>query len=250
MYELQPIQEKPSKRAPQGSASQGKPQIPRGKSSRGRFWPGFVAGIFAFVTLAALGLALTLVGYAAIARDLPSPSELRTRASTFQSTRIYDREGNLLNETFDPDAGKRIEVPLDRMSQHVVRRHDRHRGRQLLPPPGRRPGRPGPRRLLCHPGTRRGGRRLDYYAAAGQTRAADARDVGDTQDQGGDPRRRDHAPLQQERNPGDVPQRGFLRQHGLRDRRRGRNLFWQGCRRPHAGGGIAARRPAAAARLL
>ena len=120
MYELQPIQEKPSKRSSQGGAPQGKPPTARRKNSRGRFWPGFVAGIFAFVTLAALGLAMALVGYAAIARDLPSPSELRTRASTFQSTRIYDREGNLLNETFDPDAGKRIEVALDRMSKYVV----------------------------------------------------------------------------------------------------------------------------------
>ena len=70
MYELQPIQEKPSKRSPQGGAPQGKPPTARRKNSRGRFWPGFVAGIFAFVTLAALGLAMALVGYAAIARDL------------------------------------------------------------------------------------------------------------------------------------------------------------------------------------
>ena len=61
-----------------------------------------------------------LVGYAAIARDLPSPNELRQRASTFQSTRIFDREGNLLNETFDPNAGRRIEVPLAQMSPYVA----------------------------------------------------------------------------------------------------------------------------------
>ncbi|MBK8047119.1 MAG: PBP1A family penicillin-binding protein [Anaerolineales bacterium] len=104
MYELQPT-------------PQPKPVSPR---REGRFWRGFVSGMLAFITLAALGLTLLLLGYGFIARDLPSPGELRERASDFQSTRIYDREGNLLNETFDPDTGRRIEVPLDKMSPQVV----------------------------------------------------------------------------------------------------------------------------------
>ena len=111
MYELQPISSPPP-HAPQRTPAQ--------SGRRGRFLPGFIAGVFAFVTLGALALAATLVGYAAIAQDLPSPSELSTRASSFQSTRIYDREGNLLNETFDPNAGRRIEVSLDRVSPFVV----------------------------------------------------------------------------------------------------------------------------------
>ena len=70
--------------------------------------------------LALLGTGTLLIGYAAMARDLPSPSELRQRASTFQTTRIYDREGNLLNEAFDPTMGRRIEVPLATISPYVV----------------------------------------------------------------------------------------------------------------------------------
>ena len=110
MYELQPL---PPPQSP-------KPRAARRQAAGSRFWPGVVSGIFAFVALAALVLAILLIGYAAIARDLPSPNELRQRASAFQSTRIFDREGNLLNETFDPNAGRRIEVPLERMAPTVA----------------------------------------------------------------------------------------------------------------------------------
>ena len=79
-----------------------------------------MSGVFAFITLAALMLAGVLIGYALMARDLPSPDELRQRASTFQSTRIYDREGNLLNETFDPNEGRRVEVSLGQMAPYVT----------------------------------------------------------------------------------------------------------------------------------
>ncbi len=81
---------------------------------------GFVGGIVTFLVAAAFGLGAALIGYAVIASDLPSPSELTNRASSFQSTRILDREGNLLNETFDPNAGRRTVVPLDQMSPYLV----------------------------------------------------------------------------------------------------------------------------------
>jgi 1A family penicillin-binding protein len=110
MYELQPI---PSKRLrPTGNAPA--PTRPR------RFWQGFGIGVLIFVILAVLGIGGLLIGYATMARDLPSPSELRARASTFQTTRIYDREGNLLNEAFDPNTGRRIEVALANISPYVI----------------------------------------------------------------------------------------------------------------------------------
>ncbi len=110
MYELQPVQ--PKRTRPPGTS----PAQPK----RNRFWRGFAGGALLFVMLAVLGAGVLLIGYAAMARDLPSPSELRQRASTFQTTRIYDREGNLLNEAFDPDTGRRIEVSLDTVSPYVV----------------------------------------------------------------------------------------------------------------------------------
>jgi len=108
MYELQPVQ-------PRRSRQPGTPPAPRS-----RFWRGFAGGALLFVMLAVLGAGVLLIGYAAMARDLPSPSELRQRASTFQTTRIYDREGNLLNEAFDPNTGRRIEVSLDTVAPYVV----------------------------------------------------------------------------------------------------------------------------------
>ncbi len=110
MYELQPFQ--PKRARPSGPAP--------APTQRGRFWRGFASGALLFVMLAVLGAGVLLIGYAAMARDLPSPGELRQRASTFQTTRIYDREGNLLNEAFDPNMGRRIEVSLATLSPSIV----------------------------------------------------------------------------------------------------------------------------------
>jgi membrane peptidoglycan carboxypeptidase len=67
-----------------------------------------------------LALGVLLVGYAAIARDLPMPDELQARASHFASTLIYDRDGNVLNEVGDPNFGRRTAVPLDRISPYLI----------------------------------------------------------------------------------------------------------------------------------
>ncbi|HMN28316.1 MAG TPA: PBP1A family penicillin-binding protein, partial [Caldilineaceae bacterium] len=83
-----------------------------------------MTGILAFVALAAFALSAALIGYALIARTLPSPKDLRAEASSFQSTRIYDREGGLLYETIDPNdpnAGRRIEVPLANISPYLIK---------------------------------------------------------------------------------------------------------------------------------
>jgi 1A family penicillin-binding protein len=76
--------------------------------------------MLAFVACAALVSAFLLLGYGLIARDLPAPAELRQRASSFQTTRIYDRAGNLLNEAFDPNMGRRTEVTLGEISPALI----------------------------------------------------------------------------------------------------------------------------------
>ncbi len=81
---------------------------------------GLLAGMATFAILALFGVGILLIGYATIASRLPSPGDLTSRASSFQSTRIYDRNGVLLNETFDPDAGRRTAVPLVRMSPYLL----------------------------------------------------------------------------------------------------------------------------------
>ena len=60
------------------------------------------------------------IGYSLVAVDLPRPSELRNRASTFETARIYDRNGELLYALADPNAGNRTYVPLDRISPWLV----------------------------------------------------------------------------------------------------------------------------------
>ncbi len=84
------------------------------------FTQGALSGVLAFLLLAMFGVGALLIGYAAIAATLPAPSELSNRTSTFQTTRIYDREGNLLNETFDPNAGRRTIVPLEQISPYLI----------------------------------------------------------------------------------------------------------------------------------
>jgi membrane peptidoglycan carboxypeptidase len=95
--------------------SQPRPTTPRSPLGR-----GLVAGAVTFAILALFGAGLLLISYAAIAATLPAPSELADRTSTFQTTRIYDRDGNLLNETFDPNAGRRTAVPLAQISPALI----------------------------------------------------------------------------------------------------------------------------------
>ncbi|MEX1019394.1 MAG: transglycosylase domain-containing protein, partial [Litorilinea sp.] len=76
--------------------------------------------MLAFIVAAMLGIGLALIGYSAIAVGLPNSEEIQSRASDFQSSRILDREGALLYESFDLNAGRRVVVPLERMSPYLL----------------------------------------------------------------------------------------------------------------------------------
>ena len=64
--------------------------------------------------LALLGM---IIGYVALASQLPPVEELRERQLDFASSRIYDRNGNLLYEITDPTTGKRTYVTINQISQ-------------------------------------------------------------------------------------------------------------------------------------
>lgn len=81
---------------------------------------GVVMGFLATAFLVFLAVAAMIGVYAYYARELPLPQELYQRASPFKSTRIYDRNGRLLFEVFDPNAGRRTIVPYDQIPQVVV----------------------------------------------------------------------------------------------------------------------------------
>lgn len=73
------------------------------------------------VVLILLGVGSFLVyKYFTIAASLPSVDDLRSRASQFETTRIVDRNGSVIYEIIDPNAGKRTFVPLERMSPYII----------------------------------------------------------------------------------------------------------------------------------
>jgi len=84
----------------------------------------FVRGLVVVLVSALLVLCVAsgalVAAYAYVAAHLPSPEELSVRASTFESTKIYDRNGMPLYEVFDPNGGRRTEVPLWRVPQDVI----------------------------------------------------------------------------------------------------------------------------------
>lgn len=77
-------------------------------------------GLFSSILVVLGVLTFMLIQYYSIASTLPDVDDLKTRASTFETTRILDRNGNLLYEILDPTAGRRTYVPLDQISPFLV----------------------------------------------------------------------------------------------------------------------------------
>lgn len=114
------------------------PQLPEPTSKLGAWWkktgPGslskgqgwgcvlrmMVIGLFIGVVLAIGTGSAAIYYYNRIASTLPEVQDLRERAAKFETTRILDREGNILYELLDPNAGRRTYVPLDEISPFLV----------------------------------------------------------------------------------------------------------------------------------
>ncbi len=84
---------------------------------------GAVASFFIAFTALAIGmvvLSLAVMGglFAYFTHDLPQFDP--NRLAQFETSRIYDRYGNLLEEISDPQNGTRDEVPLDKISPFLV----------------------------------------------------------------------------------------------------------------------------------
>ncbi len=78
------------------------------------FW-----GVIAVVGLFFLGLMGITVGYIYLASQIPSTEELRSHELNFASSRILDRDGNLLYEAMDANAGRRTYVPISQISKYL-----------------------------------------------------------------------------------------------------------------------------------
>lgn len=76
--------------------------------------------VFTLVLVALCGVSLLFYQYYRIAAQLPDITDLREKASQFETTRILDRNGNVLYEILDPNAGRRTYVPLSKISPFLV----------------------------------------------------------------------------------------------------------------------------------
>jgi penicillin-binding protein 1C len=80
----------------------------------------FVIFLFSTVLILLCGFSFALYQYYTIAKDLPNVDELRQKISKFETTRILDRDGNVLYEILDPTAGRRTYVSLAKISPYFV----------------------------------------------------------------------------------------------------------------------------------
>ncbi|HEY2981121.1 MAG TPA: transglycosylase domain-containing protein, partial [Anaerolineales bacterium] len=90
------------------------------RKSAGCLLRGMIVMAFLFVIVGLCLGSIALYQYYSIARALPAVGDLRERASQFETTRILDRNGNLLYEILDPSAGRRTYVPLDKIDPDAV----------------------------------------------------------------------------------------------------------------------------------
>ncbi len=97
-----------------------KPPRADGAGRSGCLVRGVVIAAFSLVIIAILGLSFILVQYFTIAAGLPSVDDLRQYASQFETTRIYDRNGNLIYEILDPNAGRRTYTNLEEVSPFLI----------------------------------------------------------------------------------------------------------------------------------
>lgn len=80
----------------------------------------FFFGLSIIILTAVCALSIMFFEYYRIASTLPSIADLRQRASQFETTRILDRNGDLLYEILDPTAGRRTYIPLAKISPYLV----------------------------------------------------------------------------------------------------------------------------------
>jgi len=104
-----------------------KPPKPPKSSDNGGFrqaWGCFIKMILIGLFVIILGIivvgSIGVYQYYKIAQSLPPVEELREKAAKFETTRILDRNGNVIYEIIDPNAGRRTYVPLEKISPYLI----------------------------------------------------------------------------------------------------------------------------------
>jgi 1A family penicillin-binding protein len=76
-----------------------------------------------FFSLVLIGILVSVQAaasaYAAINRDLPSINQISSR-ETYKTAQVFDRNGKLLWEFYNQDAGRRTVVPINEISQYLI----------------------------------------------------------------------------------------------------------------------------------
>ena len=86
----------------------------------GCFLRGLIVTAFVAVIIGLIVGSYFVYKYSEIASDLPDVGGLRESASQFETTRILDRNGQVLYEILDPNAGRRTYIPLSEISPNVL----------------------------------------------------------------------------------------------------------------------------------
>ena len=97
-----------------------KPKPAKGGKKSGCFGRTLLIAAIVFLLVMMGVAAFAIYKYFDIAKTLPAVDELQNRASQFETTRILDRNGNILYEIVDPNAGKRTYIPLERISPYLI----------------------------------------------------------------------------------------------------------------------------------
>lgn len=90
------------------------------KKNSGCLLKVLIALLFAMVIGIVLAGAFLVYQYFTIAATLPSVEDMKSRASQFETTRFFDRNGDLIYEMIDPNAGRRTYTPLEEISPFVI----------------------------------------------------------------------------------------------------------------------------------
>ncbi len=90
------------------------------QGNMGCFLRGLIATAFVAVLVVLCVGSYFVYQYSAIASTLPDVGDLRDRASKFETTRILDRNGQVLYDILDPNAGRRTYIPLSEISPSLL----------------------------------------------------------------------------------------------------------------------------------
>jgi penicillin-binding protein 1C len=95
-------------------------QPPAKKNLSGCLLKAMVILLFALVIGLVIAGAFLVYQYFTIAATLPSIDDIRAKTSQFETTRFYDRNGKVIYEMIDPNAGRRTYTPLNKISPYLV----------------------------------------------------------------------------------------------------------------------------------